>query len=152
MLPLIAAGFNGIMSKPTGKARDSVLQQAELFRLAEHRFGLRICDISAATDIPESTLKGWRGGSVIPAWGLFALSDAGVPDELLSLVGKPFGKTILSAGAIDLEEIAEIASELEYQYSAARRPNSEAGINLGHRERLSLGEIADRLAAIARRR
>jgi len=133
-------------------ARDSVVQQRELFRLAEKRFGLKISDISKTTGISESTLRGWRDGAVMSAWGLFALADAGVPDELLALVGKPFGKYVVSAGDMDIEELAQLSADFDYAYASARRPDSESGVEIGHREKITLDEIGERLRATARRR
>lgn len=129
--------------------RDSVEQQAELFRLAESRFGLKISHIADRTGISLSTLKGWRGGAAMPAWGLFAMKQAGVPDELLSLVSRPFGCSVTSRTEIDIEELCEIASELDQMYTDARRPASEAGIHIGHTESARLHEIAEKLRARA---
>jgi hypothetical protein len=139
------------MSIVDPRARDSVAQQAELFRLAEHRFGLTIAKISKSSGLPETTLRNWRNGAAITAWGLFALGEAGVPDELLSLVSLPLGKAIVSTGTSTNEELCELAADLDYTYANARRPNSEAGVEISHREALSIGEIADRLRAVARR-
>lgn len=129
--------------------QDSVDQQAELFRLAESRYGLKIADIARLTRIPLTTLKGWRGGAAMPAWGLFALKRAGVPDELLSLVSLPFGCSVSSRGEVDIEELCEIAAELDQIYTDARRPSSEAGIHIGHTEGARLTEIAEKLRARA---
>lgn len=139
------------MSADFGKPRDSVQQQETLFRLAESRFGLTLAEIARRSGISASTLKSWKNGTVMPAWALAALGDSGIPDELLSLVLMPFGKSVVSAGNMDIELLASLAADLDYHYAAARRPESEAGIELSHRERLSLGEIADKLAAVARR-
>lgn len=140
------------MSSSGTIGRDSILQQETMFRLAESRFGLALANLADASGIPLPTLKGWRNGTQMPVWALGALSRAGVPDELISLVLMPGGGRYLSAESTDIEELAQIAADLDYHYAAARRPESEAGIELSHRERLSLGEIADRLAAVARRR
>lgn len=139
------------MSADFGKPRDSVQQQETLFRLAESRFGLTLAEIARRSGISASTLKSWKNGTVMPAWALAALGDAGIPDELLSLVLMPFGKSVVSAGEIDVEELARLAADLDYQYANARRPESEAGIEICHRERLVIDEIIGRIVAAARR-
>lgn len=139
------------MSADFGKPRDSVQQQETLFRLAESRFGLTLAEIARRSGISASTLKSWKNGTVMPAWALAALGDAGIPVELLSLVLMPFGKSVVSAGQIDVEELARLAADLDYQYANARRPESEAGIEIGHRERLVIDEIIGRIVAAARR-
>ena len=137
------------MSDAPTIGRDSIDQQAELFRLAESRYGLKISEIASRTNIPLPTLKGWRRGAAMPAWGLFALKKAGVPDELLSLVSLPFGCSVTSRTEIDIEELCEIAAELDQMYTDSRRPSSEAGINIGHTESRRLQEIAEKLRARA---
>lgn len=137
------------MSDTQAAGQDSIDQQAELFRLAESRYGLKISEISSRTKIPLPTLKGWRRGAAMPAWGLFALKRAGVPDELLSLISLPFGCSVSSRGEVDIEELCEIAAELDQMYTDSRRPHSEAGINIGHTESARLAEIAEKLRARA---
>ncbi|MGR4893369.1 hypothetical protein ACIPPQ_20280 [Sphingopyxis sp. LARHCG72] len=137
------------MSDAQTIGQDCVDQQAELFRLAESRYGLTIALIAQRTKLSTSTLKSWRRGVAMPAWALFALKQAGVPDELLSLVSLPFGCSVTSRGEIDIEELCEIAAELDQMYTDARRPHSEAGIHLGHTESARLAEIAGKLRARA---
>lgn len=137
------------MSDVHAIGQDSVDQQSELFRLAESRYGLKISRIAEKSGISLSTLKSWRRGAAMPAWALFALKRAGVPDELLSLVSLPFGCSVTSRTEIDIEELCEIAAELDQMYTGARRPSSEAGINIGHTEGARLKEIAEKLRARA---
>lgn len=139
------------MSADFGKPRDSVQQQETLFRLAESRFGLTLAEIARRSGISASTLKSWKNGTVMPAWALAALGDAGIPDELLSLVMMPFGKSVVSAGNMDIELLASLAADLDYHYANARRPESEAGVEISHRERLVIDEIIGRIVAAARR-
>lgn len=138
-----------ISSDAQAIGRDSVEQQTELFRLAESRYGLKLADIAKRTGIPLTTMQGWRRGTAMPAWGLFALKKAGVPDELLSLVSAPFGCSVTSRTEIDIEELCEIAAELDQMYTDSRRPASEAGIHIGHTESARLQEIAEKLRARA---
>lgn len=138
-----------ISSDAHSTGRDSVEQQTELFRLSESRYGLKVADISKRTGIPLTTMNGWRRGIAMPAWALFALKQAGVPDELLSLVSRPFGCSVTSRAEIDIEELCEIAAELDQMYTDSRRPSSEAGINIGHTESRRLQEIAEKLRARA---
>jgi len=140
------------MSPDFGKPRDSVQQQETLFRLAESRFGLTLAEIARRSGISASTLKSWKNGTVMPAWALAALGDAGIPDELLSLVLMPFGKYVVSAGDMDIEELAQLSADFDYAYASARRPDSESGVEIGHREKITLDEIGERLRATARRR
>lgn len=74
--------------------RDSVDAQREMFRLAAKECGLTIPIIAQRSPLHESTMKGWRDGAAMPAWALFQLGAAGVPDHLLSLVGASFGKHV----------------------------------------------------------
>lgn len=129
--------------------RDSVAQQAEMFRLAESRYGLTIAIISRESGISLSTIKGWRGGSAMPAWALGALADAGVPDHLLSLVTLPGGKVIHSSGEPDLDQLAIECGAFASMYGAARTPGSEAQIHLGHTEKAELFEQAGKVRAAA---
>lgn len=137
------------MSDAQTIGQDCIDQQAELFRLAESRYGLTIAIIAQRTKLSTSTLKSWRRGAAMPAWALFALKQAGVPDELLSLVSLPFGCSVTSRTEIDIEELCEIAAELDQMYTDSRRPSIEAGINIGHTESARLQEIAEKLRARA---
>lgn len=137
------------MSSAPSIGRDCIEQQAEIFRLADSRYGLKLPEIAKRTGIPLPTLKSWRRGAAMPAWALFALKQSGVPDELLSLVSLPFGCSVTSRTEIDIEELCEIAAELDQMYTDSRRPSSEAGINIGHTESARLQEIAEKLRARA---
>lgn len=137
------------MSDANFLGRNSVAQQAELFRLADNRFGLTISKISDATGIAISTLKGWRNGAAMPAWALGALGDAGIPDHLLSLIILPHGKVIHSSGDVDLDDLAIECGEFTRMYAEARTPNSEAQIHLGHRETAHLQEQATKVRSAA---
>lgn len=129
--------------------RDSVEQQAELFRLAEHRYGLKISLIAERSGISLSTLKGWRGGAAMPAWAIGALGSVGVPDTLLSLVTLPGGKVVHSSGEVDLDQLAIECGAFSAKYGAARTPGSEAQINLGHVEIAELNELAAKVRTAA---
>lgn len=110
-------------------ARDSVAAQRDLFRRAEKEEGLSLRALAARSPIPFSTLKGWRDGAAMPAWALGALGDAGVPDELLSLVLEPFGRRVVTDADIegDLDTAAIVAVDFASEVQRARHPKSPGG-------------------------
>jgi|GEM_PF-3314115 hypothetical protein len=137
------------MSDVTQIGRDSVEQQAELFRIAEHRYGLKIGMIAEKSGISLSTLKGWRSGAAMPAWALGALGGVGVPDHVLSLVTLPGRKAVHSTGDVDLDDLAVACGEFSAAYGQARTPNSEASIHLGHVEKANLEALAAKVRSAA---
>jgi hypothetical protein len=128
--------------------RDSIEAQREMFRMAARDCGLTIAAIAQRSPLKESTLKGWRDGSAMPAWALGALGEAGVPDHLLSMVLAPFGRHVatdrISDG--DLEELGRESAHYLADHADAR---ADGTITPSERSRLSEG--AARLAGIAMR-
>lgn len=133
--------------------RDSVQAQAEMFRRAAKEEGLTIAVIAARSPLKISTLKGWATGTAMPAWALGALAEAGVPDQLLSLILEPFGRHIGSNAEDDgdLDALAEAAEEFAHQYSRARHPKSPGGVAIVPQEKAVLGPLAGRVKAKARK-
>lgn len=72
-------------------ARNSVALQREMFRVAEHDFGLSVVVLARTSGIKLSTIKGWRDGAVMPA---YALGELGLPDEVTSMVLDPYKKHV----------------------------------------------------------
>lgn len=142
-----------IMSDVPLPGRDSVAAQAEMFRRAEAEHGLSIAAIAARSPLSASTMKGWRTGAAMPAWALGALSTAGVPDDLLSLVFAPFGGHYGTNAPDDgdLDALAEDAGEFSHEYARARHPNSPGGVQIVPQERGVLIPLAGRLKAKARK-
>lgn len=133
--------------------RDSVSAQRELFRRAAKEHGLTIPVIAAASPLSVSTMKGWRDGSAMPAWAIGALGEAGVPDDLLSLVLEPYSRHIGTNAEDDgdLDALAEDAGEFHHEYSRARHPNSPGGVAIVPQEKAVLVPLSGRLKSKARR-
>jgi hypothetical protein len=136
-------------SKP---AQLSVLAQERMFRLAERDHDLPLRTLAAESGIPLRTLQNWKAGAVMPAWALFALGEAGVPDYLTSLVGNPFAKHIGTNGAEEgtYHKAAVDASGYQAEFLECTSPESEAGPDLSPREKARLAEIAARAGGTLR--
>jgi len=119
-------------------ARDSVAAQRELFRVAATK-GLTLKVLSTRdVHLSYSTIKGWATGeTAMPAWAIGALGEAGVPDDLLSLVTQPFGRSVVSdeEGDGDLDDAAIAASDFACEVARARHPNSPGGIAIVPQEK-----------------
>lgn len=141
------------MAAMTLPARDSVSAQAELFRRADIEEGLSLRAIAARSPIPFSTLKGWKDGTAMPAWALFALGDAGVPDHLLSLVGASFGRCVVTEeeGDGDLDTAAIEAADFVGEVARARSPKSPGGIAIVPQEAAIIHPKRQRACAAMRR-
>lgn len=133
--------------------RDSVDAQRELFRLAAKECGLTIAVIAARSPLCESTMKGWRDGAAMPAWAVGALGQAGVPDELLSLVLRPFARHVGTDedGEGDLDTAGLDAGEAAHEIQRARHPNSPGGVAIVPQERAVIVPILRRAVASGRR-
>lgn len=127
--------------------RDSVDAQREMFRLAEKECGLSIAVIAQRSPLKVSTLKGWREGAAMPAWGLGALGTAGVPDHLLSLVLESFGKHV---GTDEADDGDLDALGRESAHYLAEKADAEADGVVTPMERGRLKDRARRLTGIAR--
>lgn len=130
-------------------ARNSVELQREMFRLAEHEHGLSIAVLAKTRDIPASTLKGWRDGTVMPTW---AIGELRLPDDVTSLILTPYAKHVGTDETDDgdLDALAKEAAGYNVEYLDARSPSSERGPDLSPRERASLKGRSRRLASVAR--
>lgn len=128
--------------------RDSIDAQRDMFRLAAKEHGLTLAVLAKRAPISLSTLKGWNQGAAMPAWALFALGEAGVPDELLSLVADPFGRHVGTneTGDGDLD-----ALHRESAHFSAEKLEAEADGVVTHIERGKLKHRARRIASVARR-
>lgn len=132
-------------------ARDSVEAQRELFRLAAKE-GLTIPVIAARSPLHESTMKGWRDGAAMPAWAIGALGEAGVPDELLSLVLEPFSRFVVTDDGDegDLDTAGLDAGDLAHAVQRARHPASPGGVAIVPQERAEIVPIIRRSVASGR--
>lgn len=130
-------------------ARDSVDAQKELFRRAEHEEGLSLAVLMKRFPFKRSTLNDWKSGAQMPAWAIGALGQAGVPDNLLSLVLDPFSKHVGSneEGEGDFDDAALAGNELAASVQRARHPNSPGGIAIVHSEKAAIAPIARRACA-----
>ena len=141
------------MTDVPSRGRNCVALQADMFRLAERDYGLTLPKLGALTGICPSTLKGWRSGAAMPAWGLFALGDAGVPDSLLSLVGGPYGKHVGSdePGDGDLDTAGLDAGDVAHAIAKARSPQSPGGVAIVPQEVAAIVPLLRRSVASGRR-
>lgn len=133
-------------------AQHSVQAQERMFRLAERDHDLPLRVLAAESKIPLRTLQNWKNGAVMPAWALFALGAAGVPDYLTSLIATPFQKVV---GSESVEEgayhnAAIEASGYQSEFLEATSPDSELGPDLSPRERARLSERAARAGGALR--
>jgi hypothetical protein len=135
-------------------ARDSVAAQRELFRRAATEEGLSIRVLHAKDNsLKVSTMEGWRDGAAMPAWALFALGEAGVPDQLLSLVGAPFARCIVTEepGDGDLDTAANDALEFVGEFQKARHPKSPGGVAIVPQEKALIHPKRQKACASMRR-
>ena len=132
--------------------QDSIAAQAEMFRRAE-MIGLSVAVLAARSPLKLPTLKGWKNGTAMPAWALFALGEAGVPDHILSVVSAPFARAIYTVedGEGDLDSAAIAASEYVMEHARARHPASPGGIAIVHTERAVLEPLGQRACAAMQR-
>lgn len=134
------------------QARNSIARQADLFRLAERDCGLTIAALARMSGISASTLAGWRSGAAMPAWALGALGDAGVPDDLLSLVTSPWHRhvgTDPDDDGHDLDQLGEEADALASEVRRARGAKSPGGTAIIPIEAARIKERSRRVAAHA---
>jgi hypothetical protein len=143
------------MSDLSLPARDSVAAQAEMFRRAAAAEGLTIAVLHARNQrLSKSTMRDWStGNTAMPAWAIGALGEAGVPDELLSLVLDPFRRHVGTdeEGEGDLDDAALAAHDLSTAVQRARHPRSPGGVAIVHSEKAEIIPLALRAAAKARR-
>jgi len=134
-------------------ARDSVAAQRELFRRAESEEGLSIAVIAKRSPLKAGTMQGWRDGSAMPAWAIGALSSAGVPDHLLSLIVEPFACFVVSEpdGEGDLDTAANEALDFASEVNKAHHPNSPGGLAIVPQERALIEPKRQRAAAAIRK-
>lgn len=141
------------MADGTLPQRDSVAAQRELFRRAEAEEGLSIAVIAKRSPLPLSTMKSWRDGAAMPAWALGALSAAGVPDHLLSLILEPFACFVVSEtdGEGDLDTAANDALDFASAVTRAHHPDSPGGLTIVPQEKALIEPKRQRAAAAIRR-
>ncbi len=136
-------------------AQDSVAAQAEMFRRARVEFGLTPDVIHQRfKPLKVSTMREWaKGAAAMPAWAIGALGEAGVPDDLLSLVMEPFARHVSTNADEDqdLDGLAEDAAEYSHEYARARHPSSPGGVSIVPQEKTALVDLGGRLKARARR-
>lgn len=122
-------------------------EQKRVFRIAldPMRYGLTLKAIAIDSNLGYDALRTWaRGESVMPVTALYALCDV-LPDELLSLLLPGQFFITRKSDGMDLADLATKALDYVGTYTAARSPESEAGIELGPNETVSLTDKANRL-------
>lgn len=141
------------MSEIPLAGQDSVSAQADMFSRAASEHGLTIAILAKRSPLKVSTMKGWASGTVMPAWAIGALSAAGMPDELLSLVLEPFAMHVGTNADDDgdIDALAEEAGEFHHEYARARHPNSPGGVAIVPQEKATLVPLAGRLKAKSRK-
>lgn len=141
------------MSNLSRPAQNSVAAQQELFRRAKAEFGLTPAAIGKLTPIGKTTIEGWARGAAMPAWALGALGEAGVPDELLSLILAPFARHVGSdeTGDGDLDTAADDAIAFGHAVQRARHPKSPGGVAIVPQEVAAIIPIGQRACASIRR-
>ncbi|WCT78898.1 hypothetical protein [Novosphingobium humi] len=131
----------------------SIDRQGDMFRLAERDHGLTLTVLSRRTEIPAPTLKTWRDGTVMPAWALFKLGgEGGIHDDLLSMIGEPFRRAVVSEDAAQeglIDDLAESAARFTQAAALARHPNGPGGTAIVPQERAALIDIARDMRAVA---
>ena len=134
------------------EARLSVERQRKLFDRAKARDGQSIRYLATESGIPETTLRGWRDGAAMPAWGLCTLGRAGVADDLLSLVGEPFDMHVGrdSEGNAVIDELFEKTLELSQIIARARSDSSPGGSRIVHSERAEIEDKAREVVSIGK--
>lgn len=125
-------------------ARNSVLAQERMFRLAERDYGLSLKALSLDTGISLSTLRDWKRGTAMPAW---ALGKLPIPLELKSLILEPFAQHVENDEEPegDVGDLACEASGVVHEIELARRD----GV-ITPRERANIADAARRLVPVAR--
>lgn len=121
-------------------ARDSIAAQQTMFRRAQAEFGLSLRVLSERSPIAYGTLRGWYEGAAMPAWAIGALGDAGIPDELLSLLTSPWKRSVSTdeENDADLDDAADAAGEVERAVRRARHPASPGGVAIVPQERATI--------------
>lgn len=140
-------GF-GIMPDLSLPARDAVEAQREMFRLAKSEHGLSIAVLAKRSPLKATTMEGWANGVQMPAWALGALGEAGMPDDLLSLVLAPFSRHVGTdeTGDGDLDALGCDAAGFVSEYV-----NAKADRKVTHIERARLQSHARRMLPKVRR-
>lgn len=114
--------------------------QMRMFDLAYRKHGFSRKILHLETGIPLSTLKSWEGGISMPIEGAVLIAGAkGFPNELLSLLFEPAGKTVSDSDQdeTDIDDLALSALDVLGKYIRYRHPESAGGI------RLVPGEVED---------
>jgi hypothetical protein len=124
-----------------------------MFRRAGYEHGLTLRVLASRSPVPFSTLKGWATGTAMPAWAIGALGEAGIPDDLLSLLLEPFGRHVSTddCGTSVMDHAASEAMSFAQEHVKARSPDSPGGMTIVPQEERVLQMKARSLAAIAKR-
>lgn len=111
------------MSAESPIARDVAERQVAMFAMfvGPGRFTTRAA-LSAASKIPESTLKSYAGGAAMPLHAALALSHF-LPGEALNMLTEPAGKRLVDVerSAADWDGTAAEAAGLVADVCEARR-------------------------------
>lgn len=132
------------------------MAQMHMFDLAYRKHGFSRKVLHLETDIPLTTLKSYEEGTSMPVAALVKIAGVpGFPNELLSLVFEPAGKTLGDAepDETDIDDLARAAVDVLQKYVAARHPDSPGGIRIVHNEtadiKMSAAGLRDRAGKVA---
>ncbi len=132
------------------------MAQMHMFDLAYRKHGFTRKIVHLETGLPLSTIKSYEEGTSMPIAAFNKI--AGIkdfPNELLSLVLEPGGKTLCDAEAdeTDIDDLARAAVDILAKYVAARHPDSPGGIRIVHNEaddlRMAARGLNDRAEKVA---
>lgn len=137
-----------------GTEQETKAAQKEMFRVAEHDYGLTLAAIESEAGLREGALKPYNHSNIfarakMPLWIFVRLCKV-LPDDVTSLCVAVGGKRITSdEGGDDLDALAIEAADFAHQYSRARHPASPGGTTIVPQEAASLHDIRRRMTARA---
>jgi hypothetical protein len=111
--------------------------QMLMFDMAYRKHGFSRKILHLETGIPLTTIKSYEEGTAMPVAAFTKIAAVrNFPNELLSLVLDPSGKTIADAEPeeTDLDDTARAAVDFLARYVGARHPESPGNIRIVHNE------------------
>lgn len=132
------------MSGEYGLARDVADRQVQMFAMFVGQ-GLTTtrAALSAASKVPESTLKSWAGGAAMPFWAVLHLRRF-LPAVAINMLAEPGGARIadVEASVANWDAIAADTASLTFEICEARKDGT-----IDHVEKAKLKNHARRVVA-----